>query len=179
MSERFKGDEVEENFYQSARQIFQNRYFQTAQLFIGGYEAYPLGDLLYDNNLVPLSRAIKRDIFRESFSSLFDLFLEAGSFEGYFKIFTDIFGDGVDVQFTVPEPGRLQIDIVADSVVFNQFISREVDDNTFVESDMIAQNNDKLVFQNIKGFESEFEVEQMLFEMVPNGIFTEITLTLS
>lgn len=80
--------------------------------------------------------------------------------------------------FTVPAVGRLQIDIVADSVVLENFISRDIVDDAYVYDTMITQGGDNIVFQSVKGYETQEELEQMLFEMVPDGIFAEITLTL-
>lgn len=174
----FKGDDLEKKFYEVARTLFNSLSDQRAEFFSGAYESYKLGELIHDNELVPIASSIQRSIFREAFQSIFETFLEAGSFEGYLEIFKKIFGDTVDVTFTVPAAGRLQIDIVADGIVLDNIVGREIVDDEYVSYPLVDENNDFVVGQSIKGFETQYEVEQMLFELVPQGIFTEITLTL-
>ena len=176
--EYFKGDQQELRAYNSVAPTFNRLESERDLFFDEAFACYLLGEILHDSKRVPLSNAIPRDVFRESFQSIFEAFLEAGSFEGYIKVFTDIFGDTVQVNFTVPGPGRLNIDIVADSIVLENLIAREIINDAFVESDLATQANEDLVAQQIKGFRSQSEVETMLNEMVPNGIFTNITLTL-
>lgn len=147
------------------------------QFFTGCYSAYPLGDLIWEDGRSPLSNAILQSIFRESFPEIFDAFVVAGSFESYLTVFRKIFGDDVEVTFTVPAPGKLNIDIVAAGFELTNFISRTIVDNAFVFDNIVTQDGDQIVFQTIKGFQTQYELEQMLHEMVPAGIFTEITLT--
>jgi hypothetical protein len=75
-------------------------------------------------------------------------------------------------------PGKLNIDITASGVQISDFISREIVNNEYVFDEVIDDEGDNIVFQGVKGFETQYELEQMLFEMVPAGIYTEITLTL-
>jgi hypothetical protein len=82
------------------------------------------------------------------------------------------------VDFTVPAPGKLNIDIEAAGVELADFISRYIEDNTYLFDEVIDDEGDNIVFQSVKGFQSQYELEQMLFEMVPAGIFTTISLTI-
>lgn len=141
------------------------------------YSAFPLGDLIWEDGRSPLSNAILQSIFRESFPEIFDAFVVAGSFESYLTVFRKIFGDDVEVTFTVPDPGKLNIDIVAAGFELSEFIARRIEDNAYVFDEVITQEGDNIVFQTVKGFQTQYELEQMLREMVPAGIYTEITLT--
>jgi hypothetical protein len=78
----------------------------------------------------------------------------------------------------VPAPGKLNIDIVAAGTALYDFIARIIVENEYQFDTIIDDEDDTIVFQAIKGFESQYELEQMLFEMVPAGIYTEITLTI-
>jgi hypothetical protein len=51
-------------------------------------------------------------------------------------------------------------------------------DDAYQYYDLVTQEGDILGFQTLKGFKSQYEVEQMLFELVPAGIFVTINLTL-
>jgi hypothetical protein len=173
----FKGDETELKFYQSGKPIFDILDTQKNLFFDGAYTAYDLGGLIYDLKKSPLSNAIKRDIFREAFKEIFDGFIKAGTFEAYIDIFTKIFGETVSIEFTVPAPGKLNIDIEADGVVLYDFASRYIEDNEYVFDEVIDDEDDNIVFQTVKGFTSQYELETMLFELVPGGIYTTISLS--
>lgn len=175
----YKGDAIEQKFYNSAGSVFDNLSGERDTFFEEAYECYLLGDVLWTLDATPLSNAIAKDIFISSFSVIFDAFIVAGSFESYLTVFRKIFGDDVDVTFTVPAPGKLTILIEAQGVELTNFVSREISNDEYVISNLITQDGlDNIVFQTIKGFTSQYELEQMLYEMVPAGVFTSITLEL-
>lgn len=178
MPQFFKGDQTELKYYNSGKDVIEGIQLQFDDFFEDAYNCFLLGEVIYDNEYSPLARAIPRDIFREAFSSIFESFYEAGSFESYLNVFRKIFGDDVVVEFTVPGPGRLQIDIEAQGLVLSDWIARRIEANAYVFEEVIDDEGDNIVFQTIKGFESQYELEKMLFEMVPDGIYTEISLTL-
>jgi hypothetical protein len=180
MPQFFKAsDETENKFYQSGQPIMDLVSQQKDLFFDDAYACFMLGDLLYQTKRAPLTNAIPQSIFRETFSVVFDAFLVAGSFESYLTVFRKVFGDDVSVEFTVPGPGRLQIDIEAAGVELSDFIERHIVSNAYVFNTIIEElSGDTIVFQTVKGFQSQYDLEQMLFEMVPDGIYTEITLTL-
>lgn len=178
MAQFFKGDAQELKFYNSGNPVLSNLSGQKNDFFNGSYSCFVLGEVLFDNNRSPLANAIPREIFREVFSDLFDSFVLAGSFESYLTVFRNVFGETVDVTFTIPAPGKLEIDIVADGTALYDFIARIIVDNEYQFDTIVDDEDDTIVFQAVKGFESQYELEQMLFEMVPAGIYTEITLTI-
>lgn len=174
----FKGDAEEIKFDESAKVIISDLSTSKDLFWAGAFEAAPLGDLLFLTKKSPLAGAISQDIFRLAFKEIFNAFIHVGTFEAYLTVFNKIFGSSVIVTFTVPAPGRLQIHIEAEGVELSNFVARYIDNNNYIFDDVITFGLDNIVFQTIKGFTTQYELEQMLFEMVPAGIFTEITLTL-
>lgn len=176
--QNFKGDATELKFREVHETVGGDLSTQKSLFFEDAYECAELGSVLYDSKLAPLTNAIPREIFRTSFATIFNQFLEAGSAESYIYVFKKIFGDDVDITFTVPAPGKLTIEIEAQNIEESLFVTRYVVDNAYVFDEIIDDEGDNIVFQTIVGFQSQYELEQMLFEMVPAGIFTTITLTL-
>lgn len=174
----FKGDEIEVKVDEVFEPIMSELSLQKELFFNEAFLAAPLGDLIFDDVRSPLSNAISKEIFRIAFAEIFQAFVEVGTFEAYLTVFRKIFGDDVVVEFTVPGPGQLQIDIEAEGVELSDFIARYIENNQYLFDEIIDDEGDNIVFQSIKGFQSQYELEQMLFEMVPAGIYTEITLTL-
>lgn len=175
----FKGDAQEQKFYNSGHPTLNSVQFQRDTMFDEVYTCFLLGDLLWETGRSPLANAIKQEIFRVNFPDIYDSFTSAGTFESYISIFKKIFGTDVDVQFTIPGNGQLQIAIHATGVEESNLSMREIVDNVYVLSDLKTQDGvDQIMVQTVKGFESQYELDQMLFEMVPGGVYTEITLTL-
>lgn len=175
--QNYKGDAKELKFEAAFAGILTQIYGQRTDLFEEAYNCYILGEVLYDSERSPLANAIPRAIFRESFATVFDAFTAPGSFEGYITVFQNIFGATVDIVFTVPAPGKLQIDITAAGIEYKTFNARRIVSNAYVLEPVVTYLGDNIVFKSVKGFESQYELEQMLFEMVPAGIYTEITLS--
>jgi hypothetical protein len=175
--QKYKGDATELKFDSAGGTLLTTLSADKDDFFDGAYACFILGEMLWDNELSPLASAIKRTIFRESFATLFESFQAAGTFESYISVFENIFGADVEVTFTVPAAGKLNIDIVAATLEESNFIARRIVDNEWINDEIVDYVGDNIVFQSVKGFESQYELERMLYEMVPAGIFTTITLT--
>ncbi len=191
--QKFKGDDLENSFIASGEVIFDQMSMSKDDFFDDCYFAGPLGDLLHDIKRSPLANAIRPDVFRNFFNTIYEEFRHSGSFESYLVVFAKIFGDTVQVTFNAdnlttpdspPGPGKLQINIIADELEEFNFVARHIDNNMYLYEDVIWYDDvddpgGNIIFQTVKGFHSQYELEQMLFEMVPDGVFTEITLTFS
>lgn len=176
--QHFKGDDVELKFYNVIKPLL-DVLNNEKQLFLDDvYNAAPLGDVLYNSKRAPLANAIAQSIFRLAFKEIFEAFKVAGTFPSYITVFKKIFGDSVEIDFSVPAPGKLNIDIIASGVEFSDFVARYIENNSYLFDEVIDDEGDNIVFQTVKGFTSQYELEQMLFELVPNGIYTTITLDL-
>lgn len=172
----FKGDEQEIKTYESCLPAFQEIGIQKDLFFEGANSCFALGDIIWKSGRSPLANAIPEDVFRECFFAIFESFTFAGTFESYLTVFRAVFGEDVGVVFSVPSPGRLNIDITATGLQINQLIGRMVDGGGYLIEQIVDRNGDYLVGRSFKGLESEYEIKQMLFEMVPGGIYTLITL---
>lgn len=174
----FKGDELEKKFATSAKSILDQLSAAKNDLLDGAYQAAPLGDVMFEDLRSPLANAIDQTIFRSAFKEIFDAFVKVGTFEAYLTVFEKIFGSEVEVVFTVPGPGKLNIDITGAGIEVSTFVSRYIEDEAYIFDEMIDDEGDFIGFQTIKGFQTQYELEKMLFEMVPGGIYTVISLTL-
>lgn len=175
----FKGDELEQKFYNVGEPELASRSLQKTEFFNDAYACAILGELLFDEERSPLSNAIKREIFRISFSELTEAFVNGGTFEAYITVFEKIFGEEVVVEFTIPNPGELQIDITAAGIEISNLVTRYIQNNAYVFDTIIDDEGDNIVLQTVKGFESQYELEQMLYELVPAGVYTVINLDLT
>jgi len=184
--QRFKPtDPLEEKFYRALRDVFNSTSNQRSLMFADCYKSYPFGDLIVADDRAPLSNVIKPSVFRQCFNEIFEAFVSAGTFEKYIEVFTKIFGDDVVIEFRThdPEdeeglaPGQLEIDIIATSLELGNFVVRRIENNAYVFDNLVTDEGDNIILQGIKDLPSQYELERMLFEMVPAGIHTVISLT--
>ena len=152
--------------------------FQKDEFYIDAYNCYEFGALMYENARSPLTNAIEREIFLNTFNEIFGAFIQVGTFESYLTVFRKIFGDDVDVEFVIPSAGVLNINIQANSTQLSQAIVREILDNEYHYFDLQTHDGDNIVFQTFKGIESQYELELLLNELIPAGIHSVVTLDL-
>lgn len=173
----FKGDENELKMIAGMSSVVDAALSEKENFLDGAYDSYGLGGVIFDSGRAPLSNAIPRDIFVSSFNAMFEGFQFAGTFESYLSVFRKVFGPDVDVTFTVPGPGKLNIDLIATNLELYNLVARRVENNAYVFDEIVDDVGDNIVVQAVKGMDSESELNSMLFEMVPNGIYTQISLT--
>lgn len=212
MVQLFKGDALELKMAEVGLAPANSIALSLDLFFQGAYSSRPLGEFLYDQNRIPLVNAIKREIFIQSFRELLDAFAYAGTLESYISLFKKIFGEDVQIEFTMQGPsgglaeyafiddegdfivdgdgdvlyfgepfaaGRLNIDIqTAADTEFNATI-KEIFNEQYFESQFVDSDGDNLVFSSLLGIETESELRAIVFVLVPNGIYTEISLIIS
>ena len=176
--EFFKGDETEQKFYNSGSKILNNISVELSEFFSEAYATQALGELVYDQRRFPLTNAIKRSIFISSFKQLFEAWAFSGTFESYIDVFTKIFGEDVVIDFTVPGPGELLVDITTTGLQDYEFVARSIEEDEYLFDNVVDDEDDFIVFSTLQGIESQSELEKVLFTMVPNGIFTQVSLTI-
>lgn len=174
----FKGEENELKIDLATEYYLQTFQDDLAAYFDEIYESTPLAEFLYDENRVPLTNAFKRDIFIRTFTQILESWKFCGTYESYLSFFRTLFGENVEVLFSNPGPGVLDIDVEAIDLVNYNFISREIIDNEYVYSNIVDDVGDQIVFTAILGIETEAELERVLFTLVPAGIYTTISLTI-
>jgi hypothetical protein len=146
--------------------------------YSGAYMAYPLGDVLAATGS-PVSESIDPEVFRQSFFSLYESFQRPGTFEFYLSLIRTIWGADVEVEFTVPSPGTLEIDITALSSVANLALARRIEDNEYVDDEILDHDGDNLIFQGTQGLQTQREADAIFLELAPIGIWTVVTLSIS
>lgn len=142
----------------------------------GAWEAFPLGDMLYELNRDPMVGAITQETFRTSFFAIHELFTRPGTFEFYLSVFRAVWGVDVDVEFTVPNPGELLINIEAVTIQNDDFLARRIVDNQYVFDEVLDDEGDNIALQGVQGVKTQNETDALIFELAPAGIWTQATL---
>lgn len=173
-------DEKEEKVVATAFPVLDLISNNRTDFFDGAYEAFPLGDVLFDLDRDPLVGVVTREIFRSSFFAIHQLFTRPGTFEFYLDVFRAVWGDDVEVEFSIPQPGVLQINIQALDVQLNIAMARRIVNNSYVYDEIILQggdyDGDNLAFQGTQGIKTQNETDTLMFELHPAGVFVQTTL---
>jgi hypothetical protein len=176
--ELFKGDAIEQKVMNAGLSAFSSIDAAKQSFYADGFKCATLARLLYDENRAPLTTSIPYENFKDVFNIIFDLFPVTGTFEVYIAVFNAIFGDDVEISFTVPDPGKLAIAIVATGLESSYFSAREIVENEYESNRVTDDQGNKLYFVGIKGLTSEYAVTTMLYEMVTGGVYVTVSLTL-
>lgn len=167
----FKGDDVEIKLSGSAQAVFQNLQTELTAWFNDTYNSAGLGTILYDNNLVPLSQTIARDVFIKNYGEILRRWEYVGSFESYLYVFMQIFGPKTQITFERLRPGALKIYIVTDQTGFINWLSQKA-------QEIRTQSGQPLMFKQVLGIENFYEVQGVLDSLNPAGIHLEIDFRL-
>jgi hypothetical protein len=176
-TQKFKGDAFELKMEAAGGKAFEATDLALEAMYDGCYQASDWLLSLYDNGRMPFSERVPRDSFVEFFKQALGNFQVTGTFEAYLFILEAIFGEGTVVLFDVPAAGKLEILVNAASSLEFGFQAREIEDGDYVPVDMATTDGELLQFRGISGIDSEAELTQLLAELIPAGIWTDIGLS--
>ena len=147
--------------------------------FDEAYQCFRLGDVLFDLDRSPLANAIQKDFFRSSFFAIHDLFTRPSTFDFYMEVFFAIFGENVEVEFVIPSPGVLNINIEVLNLSLDVLQARQVESGQYVFYDLLTSDGDTLVAQVPTGPKTQSAIDAIMIELNAQGIFVTTTLVIS
>lgn len=148
-------------------------------MLAGAFTCFELGDVFVELNNSPLADVIAPESFRSSYYAIHQLFTRPGTFEFYIDVFRAIFGTEVDIEFVIPGPGQLQINIASLSVLLEDFLARSIVDDAYVFDEVVDHDGDSISFQGRLGIKTQSEIDALMVELHPAGIFVEADLELT
>lgn len=177
MYQNFKGDATEQKMIGGMAPVFNLTNASLDDFYANGFNCADFLLKMYDDRRMPFSDRIPRDAFVDFVRQAFENFPVTGTFEAYLLLLREIFGQTSEVNFIVPAPGKLEIDIAAISSSEFQFIGREFTGGMFEYFDMIDSEGNLLTFRGIPGIDTLYELELLFAEIMPCGISPTIALT--
>lgn len=148
-------------------------------MYADAYNAAPLGDVLFELGRDPLVGVITAEIYRDSFPAIHELFTRPATFEYYLTVFRAIFGENVNVTFTVPAPGKLLINADALDPETFRLLARKIVNNSYLYNLIVTSDTaDHITAIGTQGIKTQNEMNALIFELSVAGIWTVCTLTL-
>lgn len=172
-------DDDEKKFYQITAPTMDILEAQHNAFFDEAYYCHLLGEVLYDTGAATFWAAMSRDIFKTSFFAIFESFVFGGSLESYMTVFRAIFGPDVAVVFDVPNPGHLTINIEALNISEEPITARRIIDNTYHYEDLLDSDGEPIMAQVTRGIKTQQDMDILMPELTPAGIFVETTLVIT
>lgn len=145
----------------------------------GAYQSYVLGDVIYELKASPLAGPITQDIFRQSYFAIHDFFTFPGTFEFYLDVFRAVWGVDVGVEFEIPAPGKLIINIHALTVQVDDLLARRIVSNAYVYDEVLDHAGNNIGLQGKMGIKTQSEADALIKELYPAGLWVEINLELT
>jgi hypothetical protein len=176
ITQKFKGDATELKVEASASPAFDLASLSKDQFLESGFTAAPFLLMLYDEGRMPFSDRIPRDSFVEFIQEALSRFPFTGTFDSYLFILEKVFGEGSGVLFDVPAAGKLEILVNAASSILSDLVAVELSSGQYVTSELVNEDLALLQVSGISGIDSEYKLTQLLAELIPAGIFPDVTL---
>jgi len=174
----FKGDPKELKMIAVGEPVMDLTSAALDEFYEEGFNASPFLLMLYDENRMPFYTRVPRDIFVDFIKEALRIFPFTGTFESYLFILNAIFGIDSEVTFDVPAPGRLNIDVAAIANSEFEFMGREFIPGSGYELFNITDSEgDELLFRGVPGIETEYELNLLFSEIIPDGIVPAISLS--
>lgn len=131
-----------------------------------------MGYFIYDNNLSDLVPFFSRDYFAQNFTAIIDAFKIAGTFESYLIIIRSALGADTEINFEVPTPSHLIINIENPTGLFTwgAYTNNETVD---VIPDQTQYPDGLLTFQTSVAALTVSETTKLIELLTVNGIFVE------
>lgn len=179
MTQRFKeNDESEAKVISVALPSLNALGIARDEFEVGAFTCFKLGEVLFDLERDPVAGVITREVFIKAFYGIHALFTRPGTFEFYLEMFRAIFGEDVDVEFTVPGPGQLSININSLFLEGFNLVARAVVDGDYEYYPLITSDTgDYILAQGVAGIRTQGEIDALMAEVAPSGIYTICTLT--
>jgi len=177
--QRFKrNDETEEKILNAGVTILEELASHRQDFWNGAFTALPLGDVLYGLERDPLVGVILPETYRESYPAIHELFTRPSTFEFYLDVLKSVWGENATIEFVIPGPGRLDINIVALEVELQAFLARRIENNMYFFDEVETQDGETILFQGTLGIKTQREADALINEISAHGVITKINLTI-
>lgn len=182
--QQFKAnDETERKVKEAFLTFLDPRTEEFDAFYQGAYTCFVLGDVLYALKRDPMAGVITQETFRSSFFAIHNLFTRPGTFEFYLEVFRAVWGEDIEVEFVVPSPGVLQINISGLTIQLENLLARRIVNNAYVYDEITLQggtyDGDNLVAQGTQGIKTQAQAEALVNEFYPAGLWVETTLIIT
>lgn len=174
MTQKYKGDALELKFDEAGKPAMAICGAALDDYYENAYSAQEFLLMLYDQGRMPFGSKIPRDDFVRFIIEAIPGFAVTGTFRMMIFLFKSLFGELTDIIFTVPAPGRLQVDVNASTLLEFNAIFVEQDGET---GNIIDHTGNELVFSAVSGIDTQYEFNQIMSEIFPAGIYPEVTLS--
>lgn len=176
MTQKFKGDALELKMEAAASPAFDSCSAALDSFHDAAYVNSQFLLMLYDSGRMPFSDRVTREAFVGFFREALKNFPNTGTFEAYLFILRSIFGANTEVLFAVPDPGKIEILVDAEANLPFSFVAWSLVGGQYVYDQVVTSDNEPLQFRSLSGIESEAELKALLAEIIPGGIWPDITL---
>jgi hypothetical protein len=178
--QKFKpNDDREEKVIDAFLQVIEPIEDGFDSFYAGAYSTYSLGDVMFALQRDYIASAISQELYRIAFYKIHELGDRIGTFETYLEIFRAIWGDDVEIVFSSPAPGILNINAGNLGVALYQWVAERIEGMSFVFDPVVDHETptpDNIVFQSTIGINVQEGMNRFIKMISVHGITTTCTL---
>jgi hypothetical protein len=146
--------------------------------YVNAYSSYKLGDVLFELQRDYIASAISQELYRIAFYKIHELAATIGTFETYLEIFRAIWGPDVDIVFSSPGDGILNINAGNLGVAVFDWVAERISGGGFAFDPIVDQTvpPDQIVFQSTIGINVQEGMDRFIKMISAHGVTTTCTL---
>ncbi len=132
--------------------------------------SYALGKAILDSGIVDFGFKVDEEYFVQNYVAILEAMQKAGILDTYVILIKRLLGAGVDVQFTMPNPGHLQLNVQEVESRARALVNRD-------KKYIMAKTSSGLKAIVVKQRITEYSLSQaikVIQNITPAGIFIEV-----
>lgn len=146
-------------------------------MFDGAWESQVLGQVLINTDAHPLAGVVPRDVFVTSFPAFNAFFERPGTFEFWLEIFRAVYGESVEIEFEIPSPGVLHINVLGGIEIHDDVaLVREIVDDVYQYEPLVTHDGEEILFRSPMGLHTQTTIDNLVRELAVAGISTHCNL---
>lgn len=163
-------DDVFENkFINVWISLFTQTMVDLQSYYEQAYESQILGQIIYDNQLADIAKAISRSLFIKTYWQIFAEQQKNGTIDAHLYILYAIFGGDATIVVEQADPLHPIFHILTKSIALNQWVTR-------AGEKMVTRAGDNLVFRSVLADLTNEEIAALLKMTANYGEFLEFEI---
>jgi hypothetical protein len=138
--------------------------------FSDAYNTVSLGEILYDNKYIELSKAVKKEMFSKIYNVIFSSFAKLGTYESLITIIKSVFGEDAKIKFENSNACELHISVGQHGIDSVNWVTKD-------GKNIVSKSGANLIFQAcINQISMEWVINLFNQFLRPTGVHYSISI---
>ena len=162
--------EEELKFWRVFLTMLEQTKTDISEYYLKAYESKELGNILYDEKLMPIYKILPKKAFLKAYASIIEGEKTFGSINSYLKILYAIFGGSAEIEISKENPLHIMIRVTASpQELYNWKLRNQ-------NKTVITKDGKAIIFKQLLGGVTNRELMQVLKSITNAGTYVEFIL---